>query len=241
MLSSRLASLLKRPAVLLAACATLLAGCGALDRWEPSNQWKDPPFAHGAKAKPMSRWHSCAFCPNGHSVESAFFADGRAFYLEPVGEQAGQLVLKSSGANWTVLDKEYDGTDRLFAPIRIIAASLEPLVVMTVPWTYESATRQGRGNPRSGDEIRSFMETENWAGPNTRYIAQAWPKGLRPAVEFRGSLPKEATTVRLMSKKSVLDVALPQAGARTTVVFDGKPVTFARSEGGVVAFDFSKN
>lgn len=80
---------------------------------------------------------------------------------------------------------------------------------------------------------------ENEFGPNVRYIAQDWPKNLRLAVEFRGSLPKAAKTARLMSKNSVLDVSLPQEGASTTVDFDGQRIRFVRSREGVVAFDFS--
>lgn len=153
--SSRLPGFLQFPAMFVIACAMMAGGCAAFDPWKPSGQWKDPPFAYGKKAAPMYRRHTCMMCPTGESTEQAFMADGRTFYKNAVSEEAAALVLKSSGAQWTVRDKAYDGTPRLFAPLRIIVASLEPLVVMTIPWSYQTATPE-RPFLQIGDEIRKF-------------------------------------------------------------------------------------
>lgn len=219
---------IKRAGMLLAGPA-LLAGCMMWSRWEvDSSSYKDMPYANGERVVVISRERDSPWSPTGRQGESAFRIGGRPVYRPDLGKEALGLMHARPDREWRIVDRNYDGVDRWFAPVRIFAPSVRPMILMTIPWSY-------RGDPAMSqvrDEIRRFSE-----GYDSTY-----GYGMMNHVELRDSLPKEAQTVRIISKNAATTVEMPVDRARhTTIVFDGRKITFERTASGTVTVGFARN
>ncbi|HAV37672.1 MAG TPA: hypothetical protein DCX52_15175 [Massilia sp.] len=205
----------------------VLAGCMFWSPWTDGGQFTDMPYARGEKAMTVVRSRECIACVNGRQGERAFRIDGRPVYYQEIGKEALALMHARPDPTWRVVGKNYDGTDQWFAPVRIFAPSLRPLILMTIPWSY-------RGDPRIsqvGMEIRAFSE---------RHLS-TYAFGMANHVELRSSLPEEARTVRIISKNATATVDMPADRSRdTSIVFDGQKMSFRRTEVGTIQVDFPK-
>lgn len=223
----------RKSLLVLLASSTLLAGCMMWSSWEPDFGFRDMPYAHGQKTERIGRSRQCLGCVNGRTGESAFSAQGRPVYDAKIAEDAFALVRKWPDPRWEMIGKGYDGSDWWFAPIRIFTPSIRPLILVTIPWSYQDAPRAGVGMMA----ISRFMK----AHQDGNGYKTTWARGMMNYVEIRSSLPQEASTVRVISQNAAVTVDMPADRARSkSIVFDGQKISFERTESGTIQIGFPK-
>ncbi|MES2016192.1 MAG: hypothetical protein V4484_06810 [Pseudomonadota bacterium] len=214
----------------LLAAAVLLAGCVGFGAWTASDSIQDPPLINGLRAIAKFQSASCTMCTTGSTAQYAFFSPkaDHPYFPRDAGEPAAALVRKDHGLQWSPADSLSGDKQDVIAPIRIIVPSLEPLLVITLPWAYKSAIT----NYAVAYEMNRFTDVRC---PGICYFSATRARGLRNLIEVRGSLPKETTAATISSARSRQALTMPaSAGQSSTVTMDGYLIRLTRQDDGSV-------
>lgn len=229
--------------VLVLGCTLLFSGCASRSDWKPLEPYADRPYAHGTLVQIKFRSSNCTMCTTGSSSESAFFAGEEKYDRRDIGADALALLQGAiPKTQWTPIGKNYQGQDRFFLPIRVFVASLDPLIIMTIPWHYKTGRPSPVGDLSSSDEVSAFAnyDDDGRALGQSNHIPQYWPKELNVAFELRGTLPRQATQVRVIAKGFDQTIDVPATANRAvTLEVQGKRLHFTRADGGKVLLSFN--
>lgn len=218
----------------------LLTGCSALAPWETNDSHKEVPYAHGRLVESKYKVVRCMMCPTGSKSETAYFSGFRKYSIEEIGKKAEALLAVTEHTDgWIKADETYDGRDRYFSPVRIFLVSIDPIVVVTFPWTYRAFSEKKPNWHAVSEEGHAFHEIER--GRN-RYFPQYHASHLRMPVEIRTTLPAGTTRARVITIDRDTVVAIGPHGASATAVDLGAyRLLFTRADDGKVLTSFERS
>jgi hypothetical protein len=223
--------------ILAAACLSIaLSACAALESWKPDDRYRELPYAQGKLVEAKYTRHSCAMCPTGSTGESAYFLGDKRYAIQDVGPQAERLIVaiqKKEG--WQKLGTNFYKEDRYFSPIRILLISIDPIVVVTVPWQHKTNLHTGFAEHNLLEEANSFSQTV-YQGNNYTFIPLYWPRNLDMPIEIRHSLPAGVSQARVVTANR--DTTTVIRDGRTVVELDAYRLVFNRAADGKVLTSF---
>lgn len=194
----------------------VLAGCNALGPWESNDAHKETPYAQGKVAESKFKRQRCLMCPTGSTSESAYFSGYRKYTVEDAGARAEALLAVTENTKgWIKAGKSYDGSDKYFSPVRIFLVSIDPIVVVTFPWTYKAYSDKKPDWHAVSEETHAFHEMDY---RSNRYFPQYHARHLRLPIEIRTSLPVNTTHARVITIDRDTTVVIGTDGAKATAV-----------------------
>lgn len=213
---------------------------------------KDLPFVQGQPTKEKYRSSSCAFCPTGAKGQGALFStDGTERHYGETEALEREVIEKSERllqqaipkSEWIYIRKAYDDSNRYFYPIRIFVPSIDPLILITTPWTYKDALTKNFNGDGLSLETNAFYEWETTAiGNEHRYkrVLMRFGNELFLPFEIRGTLPKEISHIQVISKGFQQSVSLPiqPDDEKVTLKINRQTLIFSRSDNGKVFISF---
>ena len=151
-------------------------------------------------------------CTTGSMSEGAFFEGRNKYYEKDIGEHASKLIMKLVvKEKWLSIGKGFTGNENFFAPIRIFVPSIDPLVVVTIPWNYKTKINSSSVLNDLFKEGRDFNELHSKGSKHT-YFMQHWATNIRIPIEIRSSLPATATQARVIADGFDLTTEIPSLG-----------------------------
>jgi len=177
-------------------------------------------------------------CPTYGTSESAFFSGSKKYYLKDVGKKAEDLltpIRQREGwqKHWDMAYK----TDRYFSPLRIILVSVDPIIMLMVPWTYQTALTDNYSAYDLHQETDKF-EDKDYHGKFTFVESYTDTLMLIP-IEFRDTLPVGTVQARvIMADFDKTTNIPPQAGSRTVVALPTYKLILTRTEDSKVLITF---
>ncbi len=214
---------------------------------------KDLPFVQGKPTKDKYRGRSCAFCTTGSEGQGAVFStDGKERNYGEMEALEKKIVDKSElllqqvlpKSQWVYLGKTFMGNDRYFYPIRIFVPSIDPLILITTPWSYKSAMQKNFDGHGLTDEAHFFYDWETTVINNqrrTKRIMLKFGNELFIPFEIRSTLPKEISQIQIISNGFQQSLTLPMQPSDEAVTVDvnQQKMSFSRSENGktLISFD----
>jgi hypothetical protein len=174
-------------------------------------------------------------CPTGGASESAFFLGNKKYDEKDVGEKAVEFLMSiAEKEGWQNVGKSFVGDDQFFSPNRVFLISIDPIVVIAIPWEYKT-------KPNSPFALHDlFVEGEKFSEADYRqsslsYIPLYWGKNLRIPVEIRRSLPAGTVQARVITSDYDSPVVIPLgSGKGSTVELGAYRLLFDRAPDGKV-------
>lgn len=220
--------------------------------WKEYEGIKELPFIHGKSIKLKIRSSSCAFCSTGAKSETALFSNDEKERNYGEREKVEKDIAKKSEAlvqqaipksEWIYFGKTFVNTDRYFYPIRIFVPSIDPLILITTPWSYKAAMQKNFNGHGLGDEVHVFYEWEvgkdDGTTPRKRTMV-TWGHELLLPFEIRGTLPKEIRQIQIITNGFQQSVTLPMQPSDEAVTVDvnQQKMSFSRSANGKTLISF---
>jgi hypothetical protein len=217
----------------------LMAGCAPFSSWMPTDSFRDPPYAKGEVVEGKYRTQSCGMCTTGSTGESAFFLGSSKYYIKDVGGQAEEILARiQKKEGWKSLGKNYSGDEKFFSPVRIFLISVDPIVIVTVPWAYKSKLDTPLTQHNLFEEGNAFSETDYSQASTSNYPLH-WAKHLQMPIEVRRSLPVGTVQARVITADRDMAIVLPADSAGATAVELGRySLMFSRAPDGKVLTSF---
>lgn len=222
---------------LIASCVVLTFGAylgyaSLWSEWKPYPVFKDISFADGKQLESKSRTFPCLMCTSGPISEYALFSSTNKFYPREIGRIVSKAVLAHTDEkNWTRVCCSYDSKQWLFSNIRVFAPSVEPLVVVVMPWAYVA----NLNGPFAAKDI--FAEAQDFQGQalTREFYAVDWPDELRNVIELRNTLPSQASKITVITAQGEQTLVIPhESNGALEFKTLGLQIVFERKANGLV-------
>jgi hypothetical protein len=181
--------------------------------WMPHSGFKDLSFANGKRLEAKIRTFPCLMCTSGPLREEALFSDSKKYYQKDIGKSVVELMdgyIKKN--NWITVCCGHNEYKWLFSQVRVFVPSVEPLIVIVMPWHYKSANLPTFTAKDVSDEASAFYGQAR----TPTFYAFDWPDEIRNIVEIRSTLPPRASRLVLISKQTELEVSVPDRVGEVT-------------------------
>lgn len=193
---------------------TLISGCAiTYGKWTPYDGSKELPYARGDVVEVDYRSHPCAMCVTGNNGEIAYFLKNKChnsvdffrkkYNIKDIFSDAEKLLIKAiPKEKWISLEKTFVNTDRYFYPARVFIPSIEPMVILIVPWDQYNFKKIKSDTGYIVDETQKFYEYEKINDKESnrlKHIEIGWPSELHIPLELRRSVPFLPKQVRMVS------------------------------------------
>lgn len=223
--------------------AIALPGCSIWSEWKPSDRYRELPSAEGQKVEMKYRSKSCAMCTSGNTSESAFFHQDKKYKEDDIGKKAEKLIYSAYKRDEIIYaGKSFADKDLYYIPLRIIVASIDPVVVFAIPWKHKAKIGTPLGLHYLFQECEEFSELKHHKDKFS-YIPLFWPEKLAIPIEFRSTLPANTTEVRVLSNNFDKKMQIPAPpGGEIAIEMPPYSISLVRQpEGKVSVFLKTKN